>query len=727
MDTKIIFTVKNRRIISETKSIDLIGDNMDYTAVFDLDEDLASERIKTARFIKDDEQQERILDDSNSCQIPPKLLKKGYISVGIYTDEKSTTPCFLQINGSIRNKDYTVKEPDPDVYRQLLEKIEKLKGLREIELRVEEENIQWRYAGDIEWTYLFSFSNIAEEVTPEQIKQAVGYYLKEHPFEETDPTVPDWAKEPQKPTYTAEEVGALPSDTNIPTKISELENDSGYLTEHQDISGKLDASKLPEAIDTALAQAKASGEFDGKDGEQGEKGDPGPKGEPGETTYVENPYDDTQLKNDIGELKEDIVGIKTEIGEGNINVDPELKEYYTTAKANIKEAIINKGVPVSDEDSLNSYAGKIGQIPSAVSPTETLPEQTKLVADTLQDTVGIRLAWTDVDATGYLVKRKETGIPTSTADGDTVCDTTETTYLDTEVSKGKTYYYRIFPYNSLRQFQATEEGSCLKVEYKDRTGQLTVGDLKIDDKIKFGYYENQNLFWAVKDTLTVKEGYISVCCDQNMGNLQYDAQENETGNANPITVRKTNGNNRYLYSAVRQILNSDKAKGNWWEKQHDYDVKPNYATTKNGLLYEWTDYEKDIMYTRKVKCVLDTNDGGGSETMNDKIWLPSTYELGLEVTVPTENTHVFNGFTDNASRAYTTNWWTRTVQDANTGAPKTASNVRFVYASGNLGSGGASYNNSVRPLCSLPTSAYVRWSDSDNAYVFADDSQRNGE
>ena len=52
----------------------------------------------------------------------------------------------------------------------------------------------------------------------------------------------------------------------IPTKVSQLENDAGYLTEHQDISGKLDADKLPEAINTALAQAKESGEFDGKDG-----------------------------------------------------------------------------------------------------------------------------------------------------------------------------------------------------------------------------------------------------------------------------------------------------------------------------------------------------------------------------------------------------------------------------------------------------------------------------
>ena len=49
-------------------------------------------------------------------------------------------------------------------------------------------------------------------------------------FEETDPTVPDWAKQPDKPTYTASEVGALPASTHIPSKVSELSNDAGYLT-----------------------------------------------------------------------------------------------------------------------------------------------------------------------------------------------------------------------------------------------------------------------------------------------------------------------------------------------------------------------------------------------------------------------------------------------------------------------------------------------------------------
>lgn len=47
---------------------------------------------------------------------------------------------------------------------------------------------------------------------------------------ETDPTVPSWAKQPQKPSYTAKEVGAMPAGTKIPAKTSDLTNDSGFIT-----------------------------------------------------------------------------------------------------------------------------------------------------------------------------------------------------------------------------------------------------------------------------------------------------------------------------------------------------------------------------------------------------------------------------------------------------------------------------------------------------------------
>lgn len=49
-------------------------------------------------------------------------------------------------------------------------------------------------------------------------------------YTETDPTVPAWAKAANKPSYTATEVGALPDDTVIPSKTSDLTNDSGFIT-----------------------------------------------------------------------------------------------------------------------------------------------------------------------------------------------------------------------------------------------------------------------------------------------------------------------------------------------------------------------------------------------------------------------------------------------------------------------------------------------------------------
>lgn len=73
-------------------------------------------------------------------------------------------------------------------------------------------------------------------------------------YTETDPTVPDWAKQPNKPTYTASEVGALPADTElfsgnyndltnkptiptVPTNVSSFTNDADYIT-----SSKADAT-----------------------------------------------------------------------------------------------------------------------------------------------------------------------------------------------------------------------------------------------------------------------------------------------------------------------------------------------------------------------------------------------------------------------------------------------------------------------------------------------------
>jgi hypothetical protein len=59
------------------------------------------------------------------------------------------------------------------------------------------------------------------EIPVEVIENAVNKYLKEHPLEETDPNVYPWAKEPEKPKYTADEVGAEPMVELIGLKESD--------------------------------------------------------------------------------------------------------------------------------------------------------------------------------------------------------------------------------------------------------------------------------------------------------------------------------------------------------------------------------------------------------------------------------------------------------------------------------------------------------------------------
>lgn len=70
---------------------------------------------------------------------------------------------------------------------------------------------------------------------------------------EVDPTVPSWAKQPNKPVYTASEVGALPSTTVIPSKTSQLQNDSGYITSApvQSVNGQTGVVVIPVATTSA--------------------------------------------------------------------------------------------------------------------------------------------------------------------------------------------------------------------------------------------------------------------------------------------------------------------------------------------------------------------------------------------------------------------------------------------------------------------------------------------
>ena len=85
--------------------------------------------------------------------------------------------------------------------------------------------------------------------TDNEIKQAVDKYLAENPpagvVEETDPTVPAWAKAETKPTYTAAEVGAR-SNTWMPT-ASEV----GAVTD-EDVKARINTHNSSEGAHTGI-------------------------------------------------------------------------------------------------------------------------------------------------------------------------------------------------------------------------------------------------------------------------------------------------------------------------------------------------------------------------------------------------------------------------------------------------------------------------------------------
>jgi len=89
---------------------------------------------------------------------------------------------------------------------------------------------------------------LVKQTSPQKLSQLqndMGFLTG---FIECDPTVPDWAKTPSKPSYTASEVGALPYDTFIPSRTSELLNDSGFLTSHQSLSDYYNRSYIDAAL-----------------------------------------------------------------------------------------------------------------------------------------------------------------------------------------------------------------------------------------------------------------------------------------------------------------------------------------------------------------------------------------------------------------------------------------------------------------------------------------------
>lgn len=219
----------------------------------------------------------------------------------------------------------------------------------------------------------------------------------------------------------------------------------------------------------------------------------------------------------------------------------------------------------------------------------------------------------------------------------------------------------------------------------------------------------------------------------------FDAAEPNNSNSD----RASNGNNRYLHSNIRQWLNSDAAAGAWYTAQHAADQTPNSTSVVScnpysadaGFLNAFSAGFKAALLSTTLTVAKNTvTDGGGSETVVDKIFLASNTEVGLA----NENSIVEGVklalFSTDASRiAYCTTeaitdsdytsdpannttawyWWLRTPYASN------SRSAHSVGASGALGYDFARYGIlGARPLCNLNSNILVSdTTDADGCYT----------
>lgn len=126
MNKVIEITIRNK-VARIASSPIIVGKNKDYIVRFDFDEDWDKYDTKTARFSQDSEYQD-IIFAGNECSMP--ALDGGkVVEIGVYAgDISTTTPAYLKVQKSIIDDDGVPADPQPDVYAQIMERLNELEA-----------------------------------------------------------------------------------------------------------------------------------------------------------------------------------------------------------------------------------------------------------------------------------------------------------------------------------------------------------------------------------------------------------------------------------------------------------------------------------------------------------------------------------------------------------------------------------------------------------------------
>lgn len=168
------------------------------------------------------------------------------------------------------------------------------------------------------------------------------------------------------------------------------------------------------------------------------------------------------------------------------------------------------------------------------------------------------------------------------------------------------------------------------------------------------------------------------------------------------------GSNNWKESALRQMLNSDKAKGTFWVPQTKYDRPPSWNATENGFM---AGFPADFLEVVGI-CSHVTKSNGIHEEVDelnssyetqDKFWLPSYSEVfgGAENNVAdgTQYPYYSGGLAADRikynSSGATRHWWLRSP------CPWYAIGVRLVEPDGSLNNSYAGFPYGAAVACAI--------------------------
>lgn len=134
---------------------------------------------------------------------------------------------------------------------------------------------------------------------------------------------------------------------------------------------------------------------------------------------------------------------------------------YTDTKVQYDTAYYYRAFPYNGRKQYQTLL--TGAVVSAAPKKLPLPAQVTGFTATASYVPNIALTWVNPTAnwTGTRIVRKVGSQPGSVTDGTVVYDGTGTSYTDTGVQAGVTYYYRAFPYNANKEYQTSVTGAVV--------------------------------------------------------------------------------------------------------------------------------------------------------------------------------------------------------------------------------------------------------------------------